>query len=189
MEYTTNLNLKKPATTDNVLISDINENMDTLDSNIKSVEDNATSLEKRTEAIEGAVEVKSGTWTPTPNSAAVTFSVSDGEYYKVGNMVFVKGYIDIQSTYTDNKTIVGFSGLPFASATEAALNIYYGTMTAYTSSEKNTYMNGYSAFHINKNTKAAEVRAYFQGRDYGGVNWDCVGTGGMAFSGVYITNE
>lgn len=51
MEYTTNLNLKKPATTDNVKISDINENMDTLDSNIKSINENMDTLDSSVKSI------------------------------------------------------------------------------------------------------------------------------------------
>lgn len=35
VEYTSNLNLKKPAGTDTVLISDLNSNMDTIDAAIK----------------------------------------------------------------------------------------------------------------------------------------------------------
>ena len=37
MNYTPNLNLKKPAKTDPVLIDDLNDNMDILDQEVKDV--------------------------------------------------------------------------------------------------------------------------------------------------------
>ena len=37
MDYTPNLNLKKPAKTDPVLIDDLNDNMDILDQEVKDV--------------------------------------------------------------------------------------------------------------------------------------------------------
>lgn len=55
MEQTTNLNLKKPATTDPVKISDINGNMDILDSNIKSLQDEAAEAEKIVTTISSKV--------------------------------------------------------------------------------------------------------------------------------------
>lgn len=39
MNYTPNLNLKKPAKTDPVLIDDLNDNMDILDQEVKDVRD------------------------------------------------------------------------------------------------------------------------------------------------------
>ncbi len=39
MNYTPNLNLKKPAKTDPVLIDDLNDNMDILDQEVKNVRD------------------------------------------------------------------------------------------------------------------------------------------------------
>jgi hypothetical protein len=40
VNYTPNLNLKKPAKTDPVLIDDLNDNMDILDHEVKDVRDN-----------------------------------------------------------------------------------------------------------------------------------------------------
>lgn len=51
MEQTTNLNLKKPATTDPVKISDINWNMDILDTSIKSLQDEAEEADSKLSAI------------------------------------------------------------------------------------------------------------------------------------------
>ena len=39
MKYTPNLNLKKPARTDPVLIDDLNDNMDILDQEVKDIRD------------------------------------------------------------------------------------------------------------------------------------------------------
>ena len=39
MNYTPNLNLKKPAKTDPVLIDDLNDNMDILDQEVKGIRD------------------------------------------------------------------------------------------------------------------------------------------------------
>jgi hypothetical protein len=39
VNYTPNLNLKKPAKTDPVLIDDLNENMDILDQEVKGIRD------------------------------------------------------------------------------------------------------------------------------------------------------
>ena len=39
MNYTPNLNLKKPAKTDPVLIDDLNDNMDILDQEVKDIRD------------------------------------------------------------------------------------------------------------------------------------------------------
>ena len=51
MEHTTNLNLKKPATTDPVKISDINGNMDILDTSIKSLQNEAEEAYSKLSAI------------------------------------------------------------------------------------------------------------------------------------------
>lgn len=45
MNYTPNLNLKKPAKTDPVLIDDLNDNMDILDQEVKDVRDILDNLE------------------------------------------------------------------------------------------------------------------------------------------------
>ncbi|MFJ8261398.1 hypothetical protein ACIQ4I_05490 [Rummeliibacillus sp. NPDC094406] len=44
MKYTEKLQLKKPDLTDYVNISDINENMDTLDTAVKELQDGSTSI-------------------------------------------------------------------------------------------------------------------------------------------------
>ncbi|MDM5250321.1 hypothetical protein [Lysinibacillus sp. G4S2] len=62
MEHTPNLNLKKPGLTDNILISDINENMDILDDAVSELQKGNTSipdLETVDKTLTGAInEVK-----------------------------------------------------------------------------------------------------------------------------------
>lgn len=62
MEHTPNLGLKKPGLTDNVLITDINENMDVLDAAVNELQKGTTSipeLETEDKTLGGAInEVK-----------------------------------------------------------------------------------------------------------------------------------
>ena len=62
MEHTPNLNLKKPGLTDNILISDINENMDVLDAAVSELKEGTASipdLETKDKTLAGAInEVK-----------------------------------------------------------------------------------------------------------------------------------
>jgi len=62
MEYTPNLNLKKPGLKDNILISDINENMEALDGAVSELQKGNTSipdLETTDKTLAGAInEVK-----------------------------------------------------------------------------------------------------------------------------------
>ncbi|MDP1394757.1 hypothetical protein Q8G28_15335 [Lysinibacillus capsici] len=62
MEHTPNLNLKKPGLTDNILISDINENMDVLDAAVNELQQGTKEipdLETENKTLGGAInEVK-----------------------------------------------------------------------------------------------------------------------------------
>jgi len=62
MEHTPNLNLKKPGLTDNILISDINENMDVLDAAVSELQNGTKEipdLETEDKTLGGAInEVK-----------------------------------------------------------------------------------------------------------------------------------
>jgi len=63
MKYTPNLNLKQPELTENVLISDINENMDVLDAAVSELQQGTKEipdLETEDKTMSGAInEVKS----------------------------------------------------------------------------------------------------------------------------------
>ena len=53
MNYTPNLNLKKPARTDPVLIDDLNDNMDILDQEVKDIRD---TLDQEVQDIQGIID-------------------------------------------------------------------------------------------------------------------------------------
>ena len=53
MNYTPNLNLKKPAKTDPVLIDDLNDNMDILDQEVKDIRD---TLDQEVQDIRGILD-------------------------------------------------------------------------------------------------------------------------------------
>jgi hypothetical protein len=56
-------------------------------------------------------DYEEGTWTPTNNGAAVTFTVIDAKYTKVGRLVTVNLFISTISTVLTTQTTIG--GLPF----------------------------------------------------------------------------
>ena len=93
--YTTNLNLKKPAGSENVSIGDINNNMDTIDSAVGTLSDQIASV--------------SGTTTPTYPDADVT---SQGStpclYIKSVSSITLKLSIKItnaQTGYSNRKVV------------------------------------------------------------------------------------
>ena len=57
MNYTPNLNLKKPAKTDPVLIDDLNYNMDILDQEVKGIRD---TLDQEVQDIRGVIDQEVG---------------------------------------------------------------------------------------------------------------------------------
>ena len=54
MQNTVNYNLKKPDLTDNVKISDINENMDAIDNELKNISTQSTTNESNITDLAGA---------------------------------------------------------------------------------------------------------------------------------------
>lgn len=87
MEHTPNLNLKKPGLTDNILISDINENMDVLDAVVSELQKGTKEipdLETEDKTMSGAInevknEVKSHVIDPMPH-----MYVDNGKTYRWG---------------------------------------------------------------------------------------------------------
>ena len=57
MNYTPNLNLKKPAKTDPVLIDDLNDNMDILDQEVKDIRD---TFDQEVQDIRGVIDQEVG---------------------------------------------------------------------------------------------------------------------------------
>lgn len=87
MEHTPNLNLKKPGLTDNILISDINENMDVLDAAVSELQQGTASipdLETEDKTMSGAIneiknEMKNHAIDPMPH-----MFVDNGKTYRWG---------------------------------------------------------------------------------------------------------
>lgn len=87
MEHTPNLNLKKPGLTDNILISDINENMDVLDAAVNELQQGTKEipdLETEDKTLGGAInevknDMKSHLIDPMPH-----MFVDNGKTYRWG---------------------------------------------------------------------------------------------------------
>lgn len=87
MEHTPNLGLKKPGLTDNVLITDINENMDVLDAAVNELQKGTASipdLETDDKTMAGAInevknDMKSHVIDPMPH-----MFVDNGKKYRWG---------------------------------------------------------------------------------------------------------
>jgi len=68
--YTTNYNLKKPASSDNVSIGDINDNMDTLDTTIKSVSDTANGKQAQHSTV--SISIATSDWSNKSTTKSAT---------------------------------------------------------------------------------------------------------------------
>lgn len=87
MKYTPNLNLKQPELTENVLISDINENMDVLDAAVNELQQGTKEipdLETEDKTLGGAInevknDMKSHLIDPMPH-----MFVDNGKTYRWG---------------------------------------------------------------------------------------------------------
>lgn len=107
MQYTTSLNLKKPESTDNVKISDINENMDLIDAQLAQMECRSTiKSNKDTEGIFTTIEYKrqdntlymksvlSGGTSPQYTTRTETYYEADGTTIKVTKIYTVSYDVD-----------------------------------------------------------------------------------------------
>lgn len=129
---------------------------------------------------------QSGTWTPTAGGGG-SFSSSNGVWYKIGRLVYVKGYCYVSSTFSVSQSAY-ITGLPFTAADDAGLNVLYSNLVLYTTSGKSSTMSGWASIAVNAGYRSAYLRGCFGGRVWG-QNWDTLGTGGFTFSGCYLTNE
>ncbi|WP_155591847.1 hypothetical protein [Lysinibacillus cavernae] len=108
MEHTPNLNLKKPGLTDNILISDINENMDVLDAAVSDLQKGTASipdLETEDKTIGGAInevknevinvkqEIESHVINPMPH---VYTNSDNNKKYRLGFGVDAGGFYIVQ---------------------------------------------------------------------------------------------
>lgn len=129
---------------------------------------------------------KQGTWTPTAGGGG-SFSSSNGVWYKIGRLVYVKGYCYVGSAFSVSQPAY-ITGLPFTAADDAGLNVLYSNLVLYTTSGKSSTMSGWASISVNAGYRSAYLRGCFGGRVWG-QNWDTLGTGGFTFSGCYLTNE
>lgn len=88
MEHTPNLNLKKPGLTDNILISDINENMDVLDAAVSELKNGSASipdLETADKTLAGAInEVNQQLDTHSGDMAKHNQFIYEGKLHQIG---------------------------------------------------------------------------------------------------------
>lgn len=94
-----------------------------------SVDTNGTSADVAVKGLGTAAytDYEEGTWTPTFNDT--TYSNSDGEYKRIGNIVFFTAYF--WSTYTSDINLTKVSGLPFSIKNGSGSGAYAGS-TLYT---------------------------------------------------------
>lgn len=181
MEYTTNLNLKKPATTDNVLISDINENMDAVDSNVKALQDDIAAVTETATELEAALNIQSGTWTPQFGDG-VGGSDASGHWYKIGKLVYVHGHIALSTASTvESRALI--TGFPFKNTQKAFLGL---TSCTFVVGSTGTSLVG---VEVIENSKQASFVYLALGRLWGSTKYSEIGTGFIDFSGVYLTDE
>ena len=122
MKYTENINLKKPDITDNVKISDINENMDIVDGKINGLEEKVRSqtvLETISQDLSGAVnelhlevddlarEVNSPLYQTVSSSSDVISLPDDGVEGQVSVTVKGNTRINIAKDITENIIFAG----------------------------------------------------------------------------------
>jgi len=76
-----------------------------------------------TAAANALDDYEEGTWTPTINAGAVSYTAQRGRYTKIGNKVLIEGFVHINTiTPTNSYSII--LGLPFASSAT-----YYSGLT------------------------------------------------------------
>jgi len=123
-------------------------------------------------------DYEEGTWTPSLGGNT-TYNSRDGNYIKIGKMVYVEGQINVNSIGTGSTYLV--SGLPFTSATQVAargglyVNSFYNTANLVT----------YLALYIN----SAATTAVFQATATAATSVSTIGIFGNStdvyFSGCY----
>src|SRR5688500_12750202 len=93
---TTNYGLRKPASADNVIVlTDISDNMDDIDTELKRVDDNAT-----TAKAYGTWATYTPTWASSGTQPAIGNGTLAGRYASVGKIVYVKLRLVAGSTTT-----------------------------------------------------------------------------------------
>ena len=108
--YTTNLNLKKPADSDTYDIADFNGNMDTLDAKIGAVGN--TSLQSQVTTLRESVSPTLSALTPIQNQY---YEIDAAYAITIGKFVIVSFAVKAVSTATDWVNIINLPGAASAS--------------------------------------------------------------------------
>ena len=69
-------------------------------------------------------DYEEGTWTPTSNGNFGTFTTAEGVYTKIGNVVYIKGYVEFSGASTTAVRSIG--GIPFTAANDFSLTSVEG---------------------------------------------------------------
>jgi hypothetical protein len=113
---TTNYQLRKPATSDNVIVlTDVSDNMDTIDTELKRVDDVA--------AAHGVWAEYAVTWASSGTQPALGNGTLEARYAQVGKLVHIRLRLVIGTTTTLGTGDWTFS-LPVASKTHADLETF-----------------------------------------------------------------
>ncbi|MFM9535685.1 hypothetical protein [Lysinibacillus sp. IITD104] len=98
MEYTQNLNLKKPGLTDNVNVNDLNENMDVLDDTITDLKDDYEQFKSSKGQPGGLVELDENGRLPVSFESAESASLKDKLQLEILDENFYVQYLTNLST-------------------------------------------------------------------------------------------
>jgi hypothetical protein len=117
-------------------------------------------------------DYEEGSWTPSLGGNT-TYSTQDGTYTKVGNLVFVKGFLQIDVLGTGS--VRRISGLPFTSENPAAGGYVAGLNVAYYNSAATNITYGVVAILVN--TTIADV------------HYATTAAAGLVFNGTFFGNS
>jgi len=102
------------ATTPTITTPNISGNLTFTSSNAGIVFNNSSALTNST-----LNDYETGTWTPTFGGTSIVYTAQQGNYIKIGNMVFIQGHLVISSGSPTNV----INGLPFAGISSAPYNM------------------------------------------------------------------
>lgn len=158
--YTTNLNLKKPDTTDNVSIADINGNMDIIDAQIKANADavsgkaDDSNLLPKVNGTAGQVWTSGGdgtaSWANAPSGGS-----GDGEVWEAVSLTkFPSDWVEGEKVRIVNR-LIPYSDVDSWTTAPTSVSTYLGDSTPYDfvlkSTQQNLYLPIYLHDYYNKN--------------------------------------
>jgi hypothetical protein len=120
-------------------------------------------------------DYEEGTWTPVLNGATVTISERRGSYTKIGNTVYLSGYIYLSSRTTSANSIY-ITGLPFSAGATAYLGDSYTVLMRLNNSTTSLVCvvgeltAGTAQINIKKRSAAATLDSFFLGSDLSSIS-------------------